>query len=348
MKNLLIKSSAAVFLAALFLFTNGIAATTHAEPVYAPDLQAGPEYDFRKAKWGMSAEEVKATENMVVSQEGLLDPDNPRVTVVIYLETGFSEVLSNLGYIFIDNELISGQYLFFQPVDAYQELIRICEKHYGPYDSVLQDKSDGAILLVWNLARTKISIRSYPTLNDNDDYEYKVEFSDAEAIDESFADPVSLEDYNPIFQAGPQYNFRKTRWLMTMDEVIASEDAAPVEEGLIDESGVKGKYLAYPKISVFGYPAMPGYTFIEDKLVIGSYFFDMPVSKENDLIAKCEAEFGPHKYFNVEDLDGEKQYTWDLGKSILTLNVPSQAGSKNDTCKLTFYYRKQLKEIPPK
>ena len=131
MKNLLIKSSAAVFLATLFLFTSGIVATTHAEPLYAPDLQAGPEYDFRKTKWGMSAEEVKATENMIVGREGILYPDDPRYTFLIYPEVGFFEVLCSLSYIFDDNKLVSSKYSFYQPFHARIQTIFRTEKEEG-------------------------------------------------------------------------------------------------------------------------------------------------------------------------------------------------------------------------
>ena len=344
MKNLLIKSSAAIFLATLFLFANGIVATTRAEPVYAPDLQAGPEYDFRKAKWGMSAEEVKATENM----KGISQSRGQGYASIIYSEIGFFEILCSLAYTFDNDHLISGQYFFVQPIDAYQELIRICEKHYGPYKSVLQDKSDGAIILLWDLGGAKMDLTSYTSLTEGGNYEYQLAFYYPEIIDHSFAEPVSFEDYNPIFQAGPQYNFRKARWLMTMDEVIASEDAAPAEEGLIDESGFKGKYLAYPKVSVFGYPAMPGYTFADEKLIIGSYFIKSEEDATEDILKKCEAQFGAHKYYTDATPLGEKQYTWDLGKTILAYNIaPYSSEQKERSYRLTFYYRKQIKEIPP-
>ncbi len=348
MKNMPIKSNAIAFLAAIFLFTNGIVATTHAEPLYAPDLQAGPEYDFRKTKWGMSAEEVKATENMVVGREGILYPDDPRYTFLIYPEVGFFEVLCSLSYIFDDNKLVSSKYSFYQPVNAYQKLIRICEQNYGPSKDIRVDNTDNTLYMIWRSPKTSMALVSLPYDLNNEIYEYAIDFYQIEVVNYDFAEPVSYEDYNPIFQAGPQYNFRKARWLMTMDEVLASEDAAPAEEGLIDESGFKGKYLAYPKISVFGHPAMPGYTFADEKLIIGSYFIKSEEDVAEDILEKCETQFGAHTYYTSANSNGEKQYTWDLGKTILTYNIaPYSSEQKERSYRLTFYYRKQLKEIPP-
>jgi len=86
-------------------------------------------YDFRKTNWGMSKEQVKATEDKKPNFE-----DN---TMLSY-EVTISEKDFECTYLFLDDKLYGSGYLFFGEhtnknlyIDDYEELKEILTKEYG-------------------------------------------------------------------------------------------------------------------------------------------------------------------------------------------------------------------------
>jgi len=86
-------------------------------------------YDFRKTKWGMSKEQVKATENK--------KPDFEDNTKLSY-EVTISEKDFECAYLFLEDKLYGSGYLFFGEhtnknlyIDDYEELKEILTKEYG-------------------------------------------------------------------------------------------------------------------------------------------------------------------------------------------------------------------------
>ena len=86
-------------------------------------------YDFRKTNWGMSKEQVKATENK--------KPDFEDNTMLSY-EVTISEKDFECAYLFLEDKLYGSGYLFFGEhtnknlyIDDYEELKEILTKEYG-------------------------------------------------------------------------------------------------------------------------------------------------------------------------------------------------------------------------
>ena len=86
-------------------------------------------YDFRKTNWGMSKEQVKATEDK--------KPDFEDNTMVSY-EVTISEKDFECAYLFLEDKLYGSGYLFFGEhtnknlyIDDYEELKEILTKEYG-------------------------------------------------------------------------------------------------------------------------------------------------------------------------------------------------------------------------
>jgi len=86
-------------------------------------------YDFRKTNWGMSKEQVKATEDK--------KPDFEDNTMLSY-EVTISEKDFECAYLFIEDKLYGSRYLFFGEhtnknlyIDDYEELKEILTKEYG-------------------------------------------------------------------------------------------------------------------------------------------------------------------------------------------------------------------------
>jgi len=86
-------------------------------------------YDFRKANWGMSKEQVKATEDK--------KPDFENNTMLSY-EVTISEKDFECAYLFLEDKLYGSRYLFFGEhtnknlyIDDYEELKDILTKEYG-------------------------------------------------------------------------------------------------------------------------------------------------------------------------------------------------------------------------
>ena len=347
MKYSCLKSYVFGFLLGFALCISMLPMHANGETIYNPDLQSGFEYNFRKTKWNMTQSEVEASEAVPPVTGGQLSKSDPNKTFILYADVEFMDIIpSQLAYAFYKDHLFSGQYVFATPVDIYQNLIRICEEHYGPYESVLYRERDDSTRLAWYLGDTNVYIASYPTFDEDGLYQYGLEFYDSTRMHNEVGTPITFEDYNPAFKAGPQYDFRKTRWLMTKEEVKASETDQIKEEGTFKNDEVAGDYIAYPERNVLEYPAILGYLFQEGKLTITSYLYASYADISADLLASYKETFGPYDYVTTDGHTGDTKYTWDLGKNILVFISRKEAGHYQ--CNVYFYYRMQLKEIPPK
>ena len=98
---------------------------------------AADEMTFRKTTWGMSLEQVKASESLEIFEQMGGDALAYKVTVA------GKDML--LGYIFIDDQLVRAKYLLIEPhinmndyITDYSDLKRILEKKYGrpEYDKI--------------------------------------------------------------------------------------------------------------------------------------------------------------------------------------------------------------------
>lgn len=83
------------------------------------DKQDSTSTGFRKSSWGMTPEEVKATESAIPIS------DNERV--VLYQET-FLNMPTKMGYVFKDGKLIKGAYLFEESFENPDDYILSYEK----------------------------------------------------------------------------------------------------------------------------------------------------------------------------------------------------------------------------
>jgi len=83
------------------------------------DKQDSTSTSFRKSSWGMTPEEVKATESAI--------PISDNEMVVLYQET-FLNMPTKMGYVFKDGKLIKGAYLFEESFENPDDYILRYEK----------------------------------------------------------------------------------------------------------------------------------------------------------------------------------------------------------------------------
>jgi len=91
-------------------------------------------YDFRETKWGMSEAEVKASEKIKPTEEGVYAPYD---YIIIYDGT-IANLNAWIGYQFIDKKLIGGGYVFTesfidknQYIDNFLKIKDIMTRKYG-------------------------------------------------------------------------------------------------------------------------------------------------------------------------------------------------------------------------
>ena len=111
------------------------------------------------------------------------------------------------------------------------------------------------------------------------------------------------------------FEFRKTRWGMTMEEVKSSEDISPSKE--------KDNNIVY-KEQFNSIPSTVGYIFVDGKLVKAAYLFNERNQNPDDYIVTYERikgllinDYGPPTLDEVKWIDEDKtDSTDDLGKSV--------------------------------
>jgi len=100
----------------IFACSNDNKTTDSTQATGAPkiDNEAVEKYDFRKAKWGMSKEEVKKTEET----EPIIEKEN-----IIDYSIIFFGMQAQVGYTFKDDELIRAGFFFFSNLDTKNDYI---------------------------------------------------------------------------------------------------------------------------------------------------------------------------------------------------------------------------------
>lgn len=108
---------------ALFIFacSNDSTTTDSTQANQAPEIdnEAVEKYDFRKAKWGMSRQEVKESEEA----EPILEKEN-----TIDYSTILLDMQAQVGYTFKDDELIRAGFFFFSKLKTKNDYI---EKYHS-------------------------------------------------------------------------------------------------------------------------------------------------------------------------------------------------------------------------
>jgi len=154
----------------------------------------------------------------------------------------------------------------------------------------------------------------------------------------AFAQDPDVENgkrsFHPEIQAGPEYDFRKTTWGMSIDEVKASEEKKPDGTGSMGkEEGVFVDYLAYFDISLIGENSQLMYFFSKDKLIEADiHFFND--SEGERLVDKMTSIFGSPQYDNLTEDGTAHFYGWQLGNTKLVLStylVKKQKNTPNAT-----------------
>lgn len=88
----------------------------------------------------------------------------------------------------------------------------------------------------------------------------------------------------PVFSMAITYDFRKATWGMSMEQVIESEGADPVKEGV---SILDTPYIAYMlkmKVGETNHDLFAAYYFIEDQLYFAKYYVNTKHSNSNDFL----------------------------------------------------------------
>ena len=165
------------FLLAFAFCVSGFASFASAEPVYNPEILAGPEYDVRSVRWGMSVEEVKKSESMKIAEEGVYDePQNFKSYYVSYANVPCAGQKGYLVYSFYENKLFSAAYLFFTEEMFFDDLRNASEKVLGPYTKKTVLKSDQSTVLRWNKGKTTVFIISEPQKDAEYGYHSRLSF----------------------------------------------------------------------------------------------------------------------------------------------------------------------------
>lgn len=171
------------FLLAFAFCVSGFASFASAEPVYNPEILAGPEYDVRSVRWGMSVEEVKKSESMKIAEEGVYDePQNFKSYYVSYANVPCAGSEAYLIYSFYDNRLFSAVYLFFTKEFILEDLYKTCKSILGKNNQKNILKSTKETVFKWNTAKTKAYLVSKPDKDEDGEYHTSLSFYNASAV----------------------------------------------------------------------------------------------------------------------------------------------------------------------
>lgn len=155
-----------------------------AEPVYNPEILAGPEFDFRKTTWDMTLNQVKKSEKRRVAEEGVYqEPEGYDSYYVAYTNVSCAGSKGYLIYNFYDDKLFSGTFLFFTKQDISEALLEACISSLGSYDAKRISKPYGnAEVWYWDQGTTKVYLFSEPEKDEDDEYHSRLEFYTASSI----------------------------------------------------------------------------------------------------------------------------------------------------------------------
>jgi len=118
---------------------------------YLNELQAGPEYGFRKVRWEMSPEQVKKAETPKAGEETAY-PDG-KINTLVYSGVECLGFECNLEYLFENGQLIAASYSLL-PGQDYGEFKRKFEEVYGEY--AFRFKLDNMERHFWDVGGSEI------------------------------------------------------------------------------------------------------------------------------------------------------------------------------------------------
>ena len=115
--------------------------------------------------------------------------------------------------------------------------------------------------------------------------------------------------YVPEFRENSSYDFRKTRWGMSPDEVKAAENREPTRS----ETKSSGVFrVGYKDVDLFGVKIWLVYSFVDGKLWGAGYAKDKGLEGEIEKIAaKALAYYGDTKLAKEDNIS---QYDWAQGE----------------------------------
>lgn len=115
--------------------------------------------------------------------------------------------------------------------------------------------------------------------------------------------------YVPEFRENSSYDFRKTRWGMSPDEVKAAENREPTRS----ETKSSGVFrVGYKDVDLFGVKIWLVYSFVDGKLWGAGYAKDKGLEGEFEKIAaKALAYYGDTKLAKEDNIS---QYDWSQGE----------------------------------
>ena len=115
--------------------------------------------------------------------------------------------------------------------------------------------------------------------------------------------------YVPEFRENSSYDFRKTRWGMSPDEVKAAENREPTRS----ETKSSGVFrVGYKDVDLFGVKIWLVYSFVDGKLWGAGYAKDKGLAGEFEKIAaKALAYYGDTKLAKEDNIS---QYDWTQGE----------------------------------
>ena len=224
-------------------------------------------YDFRKTRWGMSIEQVRESEkpnnkNWPTVKQTVNKNGNTMLTYIgkrfdrkCYLMYEFGRKgLHSSAYVFDEN---SNQLIFL--------LRRELNKKFG--QSVFSESTK----LTWKSPDKETSIQL-----DYGAKSIKVMYIPQKIVDEELKREMNNArgvGSDGITESKEQFNFRKTRWGMSIEQVKASE----VDKNWINVQDTRPNTLAY-RGTLFGRGCFLIYLFEEGKLQSGTYTFEVPPS----------------------------------------------------------------------
>lgn len=156
MNKFFVKLYFTTLLAGLFFCASGLFIQACAEePAYNPEIAAGPEYDFRKIRWGMSIEEVKASEKENPDDERTLERKGPFSYSIIYYDIDWIGNVGQLIYLFAGGKLVQAD-MHFMDGQAADMIVLACTEVLGApkYDNISKDKK--SYFYGWTAGKTKI------------------------------------------------------------------------------------------------------------------------------------------------------------------------------------------------
>ena len=151
------------FLLTFAFCTSGFASFAGAEPVYNPEILAGPEYNFRKTTWGMTREKVMSTENKKPDDVGSVTIEGINFDYLTYFDIPFHNYTGQLVYLFHEGELVNIDIHFFDHPKIGKELASVCTSIWGQPTRDEYDKDNDVLYSYWELNDTKILLISYLT-----------------------------------------------------------------------------------------------------------------------------------------------------------------------------------------